>query len=358
MKIPKRLTALVCAAVLVLGICPVFAANVFKDVSKDYWAYQHIEKCKACGVFGGYTDGTFKPAGSITQQELLAVLYRILKYNNDSFDETDYSEEFSDALTDMNAADWAKLNLAYGLKAGYIEASEFAKYKADKAAYRINIGVWTAKALEYELAALSVLPYTDTAKIDAKDFGYIDALYRHGIMNGNADGSFGGSSFVTRAQMAAVTARVISERETADQKTKAKLFAYSCGKIETVNTQRRTLLLKSDGKSYTLRLADGAVILLDGKQIDITALSLMRDSYASFSCIAGAADTVLIQTKPSLLNGTVESLTNYKDFVLVNIKDENNIQISLAADSSSAKDLYAGRSISYISDGAQLVSWK
>ena len=358
MKTPKRITALVLTAVLVISVCPVFAAGVYKDVKSGFWATNEIIKCKECKVFEGYPNGTFGPNDDITQEQLLVVLYRSLKYKNNGFDETDYTEEHDEVLDDMGVSQWAKLQLAYALKNGYVSASEFEKYKASKSAYRINIGLWTAKAMGYELSALSALPYTDTAKIDSKDFAYIDALYRHGIMNGNSDGSFGGSNFVSRAQMAAVCARVLNEKESQSRQTKAKLLAYQYGSIETVNTQRRTVLLRSGGKAVTLRISDDAVILLDGQKTDITALSLMRGISASFSSVAGAAETVIIQTKPSALKGTVESVTSFEDFVLVNLRDENNIQISLAADSSSASDLYAGRSISYISDGAQLLSWK
>lgn len=358
MKIPKRITALVCTAVLVLGISPVFAAKLYKDVPDEYWATKDIIKCSECKVFEGYGDGTFKPSGNITQEQTLAVLYRTIKYNNNEFDETDYSEEYTDALAGMGVSNWAKINMAYALKSGFVTEADFAKYNAAKPAYRIDIGVWTAKALQYELSALSILPYTDTSKIDAADFAYIDALYRHAIMRGNADGSFGAANYVTRAQMAAISSRLLKEKENGNELTKDNLLGYCFGSIETVNTQRRTVLLRSEGKAYTLRIAEDAVIMLDGKKTDITALSLMRGTSLSFSCIAGASNTVLLQTKPSLMSGTVESLTNYKDFVLVNLKDENNILISLAADSSSVKDLYAGRSISYISDGAQLISWK
>lgn len=50
----------------------------FKDVEQDRWSKNFIKICVNEGLLQGYPDGTFKPAGSVTREELAVVLVRLL----------------------------------------------------------------------------------------------------------------------------------------------------------------------------------------------------------------------------------------------------------------------------------------
>ncbi|MGC8690322.1 MAG: ABC transporter substrate-binding protein [Caldisericum sp.] len=50
----------------------------FKDVPQDRWSYGFIEAAVKAGYIKGYADGTFKPANSITRQELAVLGVRVL----------------------------------------------------------------------------------------------------------------------------------------------------------------------------------------------------------------------------------------------------------------------------------------
>lgn len=51
----------------------------FKDVSADHWAYDYIMELTQKGIIEGYPDQTFKPSGTITKAEYLAMLLRTLQ---------------------------------------------------------------------------------------------------------------------------------------------------------------------------------------------------------------------------------------------------------------------------------------
>lgn len=67
------LTSAVCPA----GI-PDFGSR-FADVPADYWGLEAVEYAADHGIFGGYTDGTFRPDSSITRAMMVQVLYNIDK---------------------------------------------------------------------------------------------------------------------------------------------------------------------------------------------------------------------------------------------------------------------------------------
>jgi hypothetical protein len=48
----------------------------FSDVATDYWAYKHIEYCKAEGVVNGYGDGTYGPENPVTRDQMAVYVVR------------------------------------------------------------------------------------------------------------------------------------------------------------------------------------------------------------------------------------------------------------------------------------------
>ncbi|TVY06736.1 S-layer homology domain-containing protein [Paenibacillus cremeus] len=49
----------------------------FKDVSSGFWAEEAIAAVQQSQLFGGYEDGSFRPAQQITRAEAAAVIYRL-----------------------------------------------------------------------------------------------------------------------------------------------------------------------------------------------------------------------------------------------------------------------------------------
>jgi len=70
----KVLTTLMLAASLTVSA--VASAATFKDVKSTHWAYSGIEWGNKNGVVKGYTDGTYKPDKTVTEEEFLSMLIR------------------------------------------------------------------------------------------------------------------------------------------------------------------------------------------------------------------------------------------------------------------------------------------
>lgn len=51
-------------------------AQSFPDVPTDYWAYKHIQFISDAGVVSGYPDGTYKPGGSVTRDQMAVYVAR------------------------------------------------------------------------------------------------------------------------------------------------------------------------------------------------------------------------------------------------------------------------------------------
>ena len=54
--------------------------EMFADVEKERWSYADIIAVYTAGLMGGYSDKTFRPAQTVTREELAAVLNRLIKY--------------------------------------------------------------------------------------------------------------------------------------------------------------------------------------------------------------------------------------------------------------------------------------
>jgi hypothetical protein len=57
------------------GYTPPTTAS-FPDVPTDYWAYKHIEYCRAAGVVNGYWDGTYGPGNAVTRDQMAVYVAR------------------------------------------------------------------------------------------------------------------------------------------------------------------------------------------------------------------------------------------------------------------------------------------
>jgi len=52
----------------------------FTDLDKTYWAYESIEKLVDAGIIKGYEDGTFLPDGHITRAEFVKIANQVFSY--------------------------------------------------------------------------------------------------------------------------------------------------------------------------------------------------------------------------------------------------------------------------------------
>ena len=107
----KKLLAMVLALVMTLSLA-VSANAAFKDdksISDDY--AESVAVLNGMGVFKGYEDGSFQPAGDITRAEVSAIVYRV--YTQDVKDAKASMYATYNKFSDMAGAGWAQGYIGY-----------------------------------------------------------------------------------------------------------------------------------------------------------------------------------------------------------------------------------------------------
>ena len=107
----KKLLAMVLALVMTLSLA-VSANAAFKDdksISDDY--AEAVAVLNGMGVFKGYEDGSFQPAGDITRAEVSAIVYRV--YTQDVKDAKASMYATYNKFSDMAGAGWAQGYIGY-----------------------------------------------------------------------------------------------------------------------------------------------------------------------------------------------------------------------------------------------------
>ncbi|WLR51502.1 glycosyl hydrolase family 18 protein [Bacillus tianshenii] len=76
-KITREEMAVILSRIVHAEQDPAHATTAFKDVSKDRWSYGAIRLMNQAGIFGGFSDGTFRPEEPVTRAQMAALLERI-----------------------------------------------------------------------------------------------------------------------------------------------------------------------------------------------------------------------------------------------------------------------------------------
>ncbi len=189
------------------------AATAFSDVPTNHWAYSEIQKCCDKGIVNGYTNGTFKPANTVTGAQFAAMLTRMF-----------YPSELA-ANNSLTSQGWYMPSLYTAYTANLLTGtSRLASGRSDnwKSSANLNLNRYDmAQMLNNILVAHNVTASTDSqnaARDSIKDWSSIPSQYQKavlncyalGVLNGMRNGTFSGSSTMNRAQACAVINREIT----------------------------------------------------------------------------------------------------------------------------------------------------
>ncbi|MGQ9557630.1 MAG: S-layer homology domain-containing protein, partial [Desulfurispora sp.] len=181
----------------------------FKDTAA-HWARNDIARAQALGLMNGYEDGLFKPEAPINSVEAMVVAVRLA--------ETVTGEVYGDNPTSKKLTgdagkslaqfpDWAKAAAQKALASQMINLNRF---HSQVQATRAQVAVMLARALGLQPVQPVSLVFKDAVLLSKEDAGYIIALYEAGVVKGTPDGRFNPNSAITRAEFAALLARLTS----------------------------------------------------------------------------------------------------------------------------------------------------
>lgn len=208
----KRVLSLFLAAALSLCLCvPALAAD-FSDVPKSHTFYSAIMDSAARGIAGGYSDGTFQPAKTVSRSNFAVMLCRA--FYADLLEYRALLEEGIDTI-----------KIEYGILY-YLDA--FTGTVFDNAPALQDTAVMNEGISRYEMAQLMTnimnakgFAASDSEKTAAifriTDYSSIPSVYRDavanvyalGIITGYADGSFNGEGIMNRGQACVVINRLV-----------------------------------------------------------------------------------------------------------------------------------------------------
>ncbi|WP_308637227.1 S-layer homology domain-containing protein [Paenibacillus silvisoli] len=113
---------------------PAADGSYFKDVKRNAWYYEVVAASAKAGLIKGYTDGTFHPSRTITQQETLEIVNNALLYSG--YKETGTGEllQFLDKTKGYD--DWSKGAVDHLLREGIVKEFDTFQINADKKSNR------------------------------------------------------------------------------------------------------------------------------------------------------------------------------------------------------------------------------
>ena len=153
----------------------------------------------------GYAEGTFGPERNMTRAEVTTMFARLLTEQIEA-DKT-YSSTFNDVAKNCWAANYIGYMQQFGIITGYADGS----FRPDASVTRAEFAAIASRfeALTEGTKSFSDVPSSHWA---AK---YINFAATRGWVNGYADGTFRPNNSITRAEVAAVTCRLLERN--ADQ---------------------------------------------------------------------------------------------------------------------------------------------
>lgn len=294
----------------------------YKDVKSNHWAYNEFKVAEAAGYIGGYEDGTLRPNGNITRQEMAAMVARLAKLES-AVDSQNYL-----ALEDLDTIpQWSA-----GVVSAVVDAEMVnligGSFKPAQASTRAEV----VYALDNSLLSKVVVSYdkagTYTAgtvkgslAINAKDVVLEDTIVKGDLIIGEKVGE----------------GDVTLKNVTVEGRTIVRGGGMNTIIVENSNIVR-LIVEKKDGKVRILAVGDTYVDQVnlksgakleskDAKAENFGSLVVEKGIAANQSVIIAASfDEVEVR----VVNGNIEVLSGTIDSLVID-KSAEGVKINLAA---------------------------
>ncbi|WP_277219173.1 S-layer homology domain-containing protein [Peptoniphilus vaginalis] len=320
----KRAAALGLAT-LMLAPSATFAKE-FKDVKKKNnkysWAYDAIDELSDNNIINGHPDGEFKPAESVSLEELLQLIKQVLRPSDQELKTA--KEKYSKIAKDNGVNSWAEEAICLALHRGYLDESSLKKanergfFKISGREYptRGDIAIFFARALQLSPNGnTNLLKHKDKDKMSETLKGYLSSLVDAKIFaSTGSDGNFEGDRAITRAETAIITKASFdyAEKNKIEAKTeKMKGIVILSSKLNNVNV----VIIETKGTKYSFDIDSNTKYKLKDKDIkleDIKAGQEVEIEYAKAKTgeREGTAKTITVTNAMLNMVGYVNSKGN------------------------------------------------
>lgn len=182
--------------------------NIDFTDTMGHWAKEHVFKMAAQSVVRGYGSRRFSPGGSVSRQEALAMLVRIMGREAEVQRRAAAggASPTGSGIFDL----WAREYITLAQDVGILDIGEGGSW--DTSATREEVAVWLARALRVIPVYGSEQQYLynlhDWQRINIQNQPFIEAILRDDIMKGDDRGYFNPNSGLRRSEMAVMLDRV------------------------------------------------------------------------------------------------------------------------------------------------------
>lgn len=182
----------------------------FDDVTCEQWAAKEIEECWEAGIVQGYTKDFYRPADSVTRDQMAVYISRALAGGDEYVPTGPATPSFKDVPADH----WAYRYVEYAAGHKVVEGYERGMYQPDTVVDRGQMAVFIARALVSPLGDAGLLGYFPPLAPSFSDvqprfwaYKYIEYIKSRGVVTGYPDRLYHPEYDCTRDQLAVYVAR-------------------------------------------------------------------------------------------------------------------------------------------------------
>lgn len=262
----------------------------FTDVPTNFWAYESITKMTKEGFMSGYRNGTFKPNDPLSREEAASLFSNMLGDTPSIM----LASSFSDITSDR----WSSLAIESVARANIISGYGDSTYRPEQYMSRQEFAVVANKFLHYQgyrtedPTALDTIHFSDQKFIAPWAQSSVRELALLGFINYSTTGLFNPEKYITRAEAAEITYRLLFSKEAS--------VIQNIIQQQQMEETARTLIKKTFGENYDFHHR-GAMFWRDGK--------LVISFVSSNDVKAITAETAYIKDKYFLSNHIITTGT-------------------------------------------------
>ena len=228
----------------------------FTDVPTTFWAYESITRMTKEGLMSGYSNGMFKPNDPLSREEAASLFSNMLGDTPSVM----LASSFSDITSDR----WSSLAIESVARANIISGYGDSTYRPEQYMSRQEFAVVANKFLHYQgyhtedPTALDNIHFSDQKFIAPWAQSSVRELALFGFINYSTTGLFNPEKYVTRAEAAEITYRLLFSKE-------AIAIQHTIQQQQMEDTAR-ALIKKTFGENYDFHNR-GAMFWRDGKLV-------------------------------------------------------------------------------------------
>ena len=199
------------AALLFSGTAAPAPAATFSDL-QGHWSYQAVTRASTLDLISGYPSGQFMPDRPVSLLESIVLLLKACGFNPSSGQN---NGKTASQVSGAPQVPWGQPYVDTAFAKNIIPQDLLSTFNPDAPATRAEIAVMLGRLLQLPISETSAPgsstsgSFSDLSTAPAADIPYITAIHDAGLMQGYSDGSFGPQKSITRAEMAALIARMI-----------------------------------------------------------------------------------------------------------------------------------------------------